>query len=145
GLWGAIHKRLWEVGKNDDDLDRAIRAYARGYFMKNDYYNAINFAFMLNVRAATEQGDDAITDRVQAKRIRGEVLALCDAALAAPSTVDDPFWAKATKVEALVGLGRTAEADALKQEMLNANPKPEQWMIDRMEDQFSNTDATKPR
>jgi len=144
GLWGAIHKRLWEVAKNDDDLDRAIRAYARGYFMKNDYYNAINFAFMLNVRAATEQGDDAITDRVQAKRIRAEVLTLCDACLGTPATVDDPFWAKATKVEALVGLGRIAEADALKQAMLNANPKPEQWMIDSMEDQLGKLVALKP-
>lgn len=30
GLWGAIHKRLWEVGKDTADLDRSIRAYARG-------------------------------------------------------------------------------------------------------------------
>src|SRR5262249_11797121 len=48
GLWGAVHKRLWELGKNAQDLDRAIRAYARGYFIKSDYYNGINFAFLLN-------------------------------------------------------------------------------------------------
>ena len=27
-------------------------AYARGYFIRNDYHNGINFAFLLNVRAA---------------------------------------------------------------------------------------------
>ena len=32
GLWGAIHKRLWDIGQSGDDLDTAIRAYARGYF-----------------------------------------------------------------------------------------------------------------
>lgn len=49
---------------------------ARGYSIKNDYYNGINFAFMLNVRASVTQGDDATADRVVARRIRGEVIPL---------------------------------------------------------------------
>jgi hypothetical protein len=39
-----------------DDLAKAIRAYGRGYFIRNDYYNGINFAFLLDVRAANSQG-----------------------------------------------------------------------------------------
>ena len=145
GLWGAIHKRLWDIGKDPADLDRAIRAHGRGYFIKNDYYNAINFAFLLNVRAAEEQGDEAIADRVQARRIRREVLALCDAGLAAtPAKVDDLFWLQATKVEALLGLGHAAEADALKQQIMSIAPLPEQWMIDSMNDQLARVAALNP-
>jgi hypothetical protein len=66
---GAIHKRLWDAGRNAADLGVA---YARGYFIKNDHYNGINFAFLLNVRAAESKGDEAIA----------EVLALCESAIA---------------------------------------------------------------
>jgi hypothetical protein len=137
GLWGAIHKRLWEVAKQRVDLDRAVRAYGRGYFIKNDYYNAINFAFLLSVRAAESQGDDAIADRVFARRIRTESLALCDAAIAAGTLKEeDTFWINATKVEALLGLGRQAESDALKQQITTSQPPPKQWMIDTMNEQL---------
>src|SRR5262249_11644958 len=33
GIWGAIHKRLWEELKNPEDLDESARAYARGYYI----------------------------------------------------------------------------------------------------------------
>ena len=155
GLWGAIHKRLWEVARDPNDLNRAIRSYARGYFIRDDYYNGINFAFLVNVRAAMAQGDEAIADRVLARRIRAEVLALCDAALDLGSSAeeaqssralqqDDLFWLKATKVEALVGLGRTAEADALRSSMTTAQPRPAQWIVDSMTAQLEALVALKP-
>jgi Tetratricopeptide Repeats-Sensor len=145
GLWGAIHKRLWEVGKNADDLGKAIRAHVRGYFIKNDYYNGINFAFLLNARAADSQGDEAIADRVLARRIRGEVLTLCDAKIASGTLRDDDtFWANATKVEALLGLARTTESDALKQQIIAKQPPPAKWMIDTMNDQLAKLAALNP-
>jgi tetratricopeptide (TPR) repeat protein len=142
GLWGAIHKRLWEVGGERGDLDKAIRSYARGYFIRDDHYNGINFAFLLNVRAALAEGDDATADRVLARRIRAEVLTLCDTALAtvgsaaAAGTGDDLFWLTATKVEALLGLGRKEEADALREQLIGATPKPAEWMVSSMSDQL---------
>jgi hypothetical protein len=145
GLWGAIHKRLWEIGQGGNDLDTAIRAYARGYFIKSDYYNGINFAFLLNVRAAHSQGDDAVADRVLAKRIRREVLTLCDAAVASGMLRgDETFWVQATKVEALLGLARLAESDALKQQIFARQPPPAQWMIDSMNDQLQKLAALNP-
>jgi hypothetical protein len=146
GLWGAIHKRLWEVGQQRQDLDTAVRSYARGYFIKDDYYNGINFAFLLNVRASVSQGDDAITDRTLAKRIRTEVLVLCDTALsaAAPAatlSADDKFWINATKVEALAGLGRQAEASALR-EMISADAAA--WMLESMATQLAKLEALNP-
>jgi hypothetical protein len=156
GLWGAIHKRLWDLNKSMVDLDRAVRSYARGYFIKNDYYNAINFAFLLNVRASKSAGDEAIADRVMARRIRNEVLSLCNTVLSDPATKpDDRFWAEASKVEAFLGLGRRDEAEALKAVLL-AVPVPgcefvtprypvaAQWMIDAMEEQLKKLLALDP-
>jgi MAP3K TRAFs-binding domain len=120
GLWGAIHKRLWDQAQNRDDLDEAVKAYGRGYTIKNDYYNGINYAFMLDLRASQSAGDDAIADRVLARRVRLDVLSICDRLMQAAPTAqqqpnsDELFWIGATKAEALFGLGRKAEADALK-------------------------------
>lgn len=145
GLWGAIHKRLWELRGTREDLDRSIRAYARGYFIKNDYYNGINFAFLLNVRACLSVGDEAVADRVLARRIRGEVMPLCDAVLAnQSSTPDDRFWARASKVEALMGLGRAAEAEALKATFVGEHAPPATWMRDAMEEQLGKLAALNP-
>ena len=142
GLWGAIHKRLWECRGGREDLDRSIRAYARGYFIKNDYYNGINFAFLLNVRASLSAGDEAIADRVLARRIRSEVLPLCDAVLADQSAKpDDRFWAGASKVEALLGLGRAADADALKATIVGGAAH---WMREAMEEQLGKLAALNP-
>ena len=140
GLWGAIHKRLWDATKDPADLSTAVRAYARGYFIKNDYYNAINFAFLLDVRASTLQGDEAVADRVQARRIRREVLTLCDASIAGGKlTGDDVHWVRATKVEACVGLGDAAGAEAESKEMLSRNPPP--WIVKSMNDQLAKLKA----
>ena len=138
GLWGAIHKRLWEVGKDPQDLDMAIRSYARGYFIKDDYYNGINFAFLLNVRASIKGGDEALADRVLARRIRREILVVCDAALQGTLTGDDAFWISATKVEALVGLGRKDEAETLRAAI---SAGAAQWMVDAMTGQLTTLQA----
>ncbi len=55
GLWGAIHKRLWDVNGDRADLDRAIAAYERGFYLRRDYYNGINFAFLLDQRSLLER------------------------------------------------------------------------------------------
>jgi hypothetical protein len=144
GIWGAIHKRLWTLVKERPDLDKAIRSYGRGYFIKDDYYNAINFAFLLNVRASITEGDEAIADRVVARRIRGEVLSLVDAALQAEGlSGDDRFWMNASKVEALRGLGKNDEADVLREQM-TAGLDNDDWRIKSMRDQLQALAALNP-
>jgi hypothetical protein len=143
GLWGAMHKRLWEHTRNVEHLSRAVRSYARGYFIKDDYYNGINVAFLLNVRASVTGGDDAIADRVLARRIRQEVLELCDRTLDADATAPAEeklkpiakFWLQATRVEAMVGLERQPDADALRAEIVLAPPEP--WMPAVMDEQLA--------
>jgi len=163
GVWGAIHKRLWDLGKSPADLAVAVRAYARGYFIKNDHYNGINFAFLLDVRAANSNGDDAIADRVMARRIRREVLAICDDLIKAglsqpiggPATGQDPallakqqrdhgedmFWVSATRLESLVGLGRAGEAEAQMAAIAALNPPPDSWMLDTLTQQIAKLEA----
>ena len=69
GLWGAIHKRLWDEIANPEDLDEAVRAYARGYYIRTDYYNGINYAFVLDLRSSRSVGDEALVDRLLARRV----------------------------------------------------------------------------
>jgi len=105
GLWGAVHKRLWDLTNERVHLDEAIAAYERGFYLKQDYYNGINLAFLLNVRAALDEksGDraEAITDFITARRVRRQVLQLCEAALRAQPR---DYWILATMWEAAVGL-----------------------------------------
>ena len=52
GLWGAVHKRLFDLTGERAALDAAVFAHEKGFYLKTDYYNGINLAFLLNVRAA---------------------------------------------------------------------------------------------
>lgn len=145
GLWGAIHKRLFEVSPSADErraaLDEAVAGYEKGFYLRNDFYTGINYAFVLNMRAAESSGDDAIADRVQARRVRLKVLDLCTTTMngrpggdSPRSRIEQEYWLRATRVEALYGLGRAAEADA---EFATAKAiAPEQWMIDSTQQQI---------
>lgn len=109
GLWGAVHKRLWDLLQERQHLDQAIRGYERGFYLRNDYYNGINYAFLLNVRAAhAKELAEAIADFVQARRVRREVISICEQWLEKNSSAkgldDDRYWVLATLAEAYVGL-----------------------------------------
>ena len=61
GLWGVVHKRLWDLKARRPDLDEAIDAYRTAFDLKLDHYNGINLAFLLTLRAAVvpdEGGED---------------------------------------------------------------------------------------
>lgn len=138
GLWGAIHKRLWELKARPEDLTEAIAGYERGFFLKQDYYNGINLAFLLDLRAVESlkagHRDEAIADSVQAKRVRRDVLRY--AAPLVTRTDDDPtkrYWVVATLWEAAIGLGDSAEA-ARWEAQAKALAVP-RWMHETREDQ----------
>jgi tetratricopeptide (TPR) repeat protein len=138
GLWGAVHKRLWHLDRNPSHLDAAIAAYERGFYLKQDYYNGINLAFLLNVRAALngEQGDrtEAIADFVLARRVRREVTRYCERAL---ETVDPSarYWVLATLWEAAVGVGDDDNAARWRKETEAAAPA--EWMLKTATDQVA--------
>ena len=166
GLWGAVHKRLWEKTKDPVALNKAVRSYARGFYLRNDYYNGINFAFLLNVRSAYS-GDPAnnsagtadiesraasIADFVEAARLRQEVLKLCDDYLnsnpgpsedAGPEArqeyLKNKYWVMASKAEAYLGIGNTAAAETTYQEAFSF--APESWMISSTQEQRAKLEA----
>ncbi len=82
GLWGAIHKRLWEETADRASLDEGVWAYERAFIMKLDYYTGINCAFMLDDRARIQTDPaEATADHVIASRIRRRLLEIVDSAL----------------------------------------------------------------
>lgn len=142
GLWGAIHKKLWELEHDRKFLDEAVTAYERGFYLKQDYYNGINVAFLLNERVALEEQAgmraEAIADFIQAQRIRREVMKYCKNLLELASgakTEEDRYWIIATLWEAAVGI---EDADAEKQWSERAAAmKVANWMLDSTREQIA--------
>jgi hypothetical protein len=139
GLWGAIHKRLFEITKDRRQLDAAIFAYEKGYRLLADYYNGINWAFLLNVRASISEPADAIADFVLARRTRADVLEICKTRLGSLKDSEanrgERYWILATMAEAALGLGD--EALAAQHVALAAPIAPEAWMPDSTNEQLA--------
>jgi hypothetical protein len=142
GLWGAIHKRLWEETADRGALDEGIAAYERGFYMKRDYYTGINYAFMLDDRAHVQDApEEATADRVLARRVRRQLIGIVDATLKGmPSDehghiadLAEWYWVEATRVEALMGLG-DPQFVAARDALFAAAPEP--WMKEATQTQL---------
>jgi hypothetical protein len=125
GLWGAVHKRLYDLTQDRAYLDAAIAAYEKGFYLRNDYYNGTNAAFLFNVRAALSPPSDAIADFVLAQRIRRQAIVICEGLLASGRKLDDEYWVRATLAEAWLGLG---DAQKSQEALDGAAPFAEAWM-----------------
>lgn len=136
GLWGAVHKRLWDETGDKAHLDEAVRGYERGFYLRNDYYNGVNLAYLLNIRAANAASRaEAVADFVQAKRVRREVLSVCESVLRNESLPgDDQYWVLATMAEAYLGLGDEAGAQQKFQEA--SAVASTSWMKDSTQEQM---------
>jgi hypothetical protein len=150
GLWGSVHKRLWELTKDSSYLDEAVRAYERGFYLRNDYYNGINYAYLLNERAAHPIGfAEAVADFVQARRVRQEVISICNQWLtlnppAAPPPAGSKlavirYWVLASLAEAHIGLEEEALGQQRLEEALAA--APEEWMKQTTQEQVDKLKA----
>jgi hypothetical protein len=141
GIWGAIHKRMWELDGKLEDLEESVRSYGKGFYLKDDYYNGINYAYMLNVRASVTTGQEAVADFVWAWRVRSRVIELAEKQLAAGVKDDEgnvdleqQFWLRATLIEAMVGTGDSAGAEEKK--ALAIKEAPEVWMAGSLNEQL---------
>jgi hypothetical protein len=149
GIWGSIHKQLWELNGKTEDLEESIRSYGKGFVLKDDYYNGINYAFMLNVRAAASTTKaDAIADFVWAERVRRRVIELCQERLKEPEKIKDDegnpdkaqlFWLRAALIEALIGTGQKEQGESLKDQAIKESP--ETWMAGTLNDQLGKLDT----
>lgn len=140
GLWGAVHKRLWDATKTMEHLDTAVASYEKGFYLKNDYYNGINLAYLLNLRSsAANEPADAIADFVMAQRIRRQVIKLCDALLAGTVLPAERYWIYATLAEAHFGLGNKIQAQSYLDRAFKETTV--QWMKDTTAQQLARLDA----
>ena len=135
GLLGAVLKRLYELSNEGRFLDESISSYERGFLLRNDYYNGINFAYLLNVRADVSSGDEAIADCVLARRVRAKVARICEAIDLDKIPSSDKYWVAATLEEAHFGLGNDVEYEAAKARATAL--ASESWMRDSTEEQIS--------
>ena len=139
GLWGAIHKRLWALHERQQDLDSSIEGYERGFHLKQDYYNGINLAYLLDVRAqqALKAGEreEGMADAVLAKRTRRQVIRYAEPQLDKEPNPAKKFWLFATLREAAEGLGDAAAAhDWLAKAQALDVPA---WMLESSESQIA--------
>jgi hypothetical protein len=144
GLLQAVHKRLWSLSKDRSHLDEAIWSSEKGFYLKNDYYNGINLAYLYNVRASISKGPDAVTDFVLAQRMRRRVVDICEALLnkmkaksAAQSfDRDATYWVLATLAEAWTGLEDEAKSQEYQTQALALDPPPSKWMTETTQEQL---------
>lgn len=154
GMWGAVHKRLWDLTGGREALDEAVRGYERGYYLRNDYYNGINLAYLLNVRAANSTDKaEAIADFIYARRVRKEIVSICERWLAAHPPPDKQgasaeavleygksrYWVLATMAEACLGLGDETKGQQWLEQAYASAPEP--WMQASTQEQM---DKLKP-
>ena len=139
GLLSAVHKRRAELPDRTPeeklaDINIAIAAAERGYFIRQDYYTGGNLAFLLDVRASMTTGEEQIADRVLARRYRRRIVEITEAQLArmpaqsAKETAtlnEERYWVKAAHAEALVGLGDPKGEASLDDAFMLA---PHAWM-----------------
>src|SRR5690606_1929607 len=158
GLWGAVHKRLWELNGDPAALDEAIRGYERGFLLKQDFYNGINYAYLLNVRASLVGGEEGIPDAVLARRTRVRVMEIVQAELAKLPPIDAPltdedvlalrdtrfandrrYWLLATAREAAFGIGDMDAAAHYAEQAAKLGPP--RWMLDSTATQIAKLGA----
>jgi hypothetical protein len=136
GLWAAVHKRLFELTKESAALEEALFALERGFFIKLDYYNGINLAFMLDTKAATSDVKTKAELHGVARYVRRKVKNVCDKALEVPDiTDDDKYWILATLYETCVGLGQ--EDEALRWKGESERVAKAGWMSETTENQVA--------
>jgi tetratricopeptide (TPR) repeat protein len=145
GLLQSVNKQLWNLTKDRSHLDKAIWSSEKGFYLKNDYYNGINLAYLYNVRASISEGPDAVTDFVLAQRTRRRVVDICQALLEQIKKKEDTvkmfdrdakYWVLATLAEAWTGLGDEAKSQEYQNQALKLNPP--RWMIENPREQLKN-------
>jgi len=113
GLSGAIEKRLFEETGRLSHLAASLAFYERGYYVKQDYYNGINVAFVCDLlaeKASSKQ--EAIFYLIRARKIREDVVKKCDVLLSTKNLASrsDAVWIAQTAYQCYFGNGAFSKA-----------------------------------
>jgi predicted acylesterase/phospholipase RssA len=120
GLVGSIYKRIWEVDNQQQNLERSLSYYLRGYEQgpaRDQGYTGINAAFVLDKLADLEDGENssfsnAARRRERSRAIRQDIVNQVGALIDDPSHqwVTSMWWYYATVAESHFGLRNYEEA-----------------------------------
>lgn len=116
GLAGAIYKRYHEAKGDIKYLDKSMWYYGRGFYVKQDYYNGINLAYLHTIKSTLMNDDfESITHYGQGNEIRKKVADICKGLIDSTNfgARGDKQWVYMTLAEAYVGLGQESEAESL--------------------------------
>ena len=113
-----MDKRLYDATGDVQHLDRSLWFYEKGFYVKQDYYNGINAAYLHVLKAASESDRlEALASYGQAKRIWKEVIRICDRLLVDAAGKkkdfyqDERVWIYLSLAEAYNGLGNREKED----------------------------------
>ncbi len=112
GLSGAINKRLYELTNDKLYLDRSLWFYEKGFYILQDYYNGINYAYLLTVKSVVERKKySAISFYVQANRVREQIVSICQSLIKQNTFKDrgDKEWIYQSLAQAYLGLNNKKE------------------------------------
>jgi tetratricopeptide (TPR) repeat protein len=112
GLSGAINKRLYDITKNEKRLDKSIWFYSKGYYISQDYYNGINLAYLITLKATLQTNkQETISYFLQSQRIREEICKACTDLIKQKTFKDrgDQEWVYQSLAQAYLGLGKENE------------------------------------
>lgn len=116
GLSGAINKRLFELTKNKTFLDKSISFYAKGFNIQQDYYNGINYAYLLTIKSIVERKkNEAISFFIQANGVRKQIISICNDLIKQKNFKDrsDKEWIYQSLAQAYLGLGNIKTVNKL--------------------------------
>lgn len=142
GLAGAIYKRLWEEQDCIASLNKAILFYEKGFYIKNDYYNGVNIAYLLNVRGSIAENQyEAIADYTVANRIRTKVIEICENLYNDNhfSERSDKYWIVATLEESYFALDLSEKYTKMKE--VSKSLSKGNWERETTEQQISKLKA----
>src|SRR5215469_17245498 len=148
GLAGAVHKRLWEINGNVQELiwslgyyERTRDAGASRSDLEKWAYGSVNAAFVLDLLAAAEgfetaaPSQAAVAYRNKANGFRQKVVSERNKLIA----ITDPeqgWWVRASLLEAYFGLDEFENARLLMQQSISFF-KPQQWQLETMARQLA--------
>jgi hypothetical protein len=116
GLSGAINKRLYEITRSKKYLDKSTKFHSKGFHIAKDYYNGINYAFLLTTKATIETDKfKSISYFVQSQQVREELIVICKEIVSEENFNErgDQHWIYQTLAQAHLGLGNDKEVEKL--------------------------------
>lgn len=122
GLTGAIHKRLWQIHRNADDLELAIKQYGRGFEIRRDYYNGENYAACLDMLADhSNDSNEIIYNRMRAYKVRLTIIESLEKIVADGEELaerSDRKWILASLSNCYLAVGNDKEANVYEERFL---------------------------